>query len=370
MLSCKQGEWWIDNPQRGRANNSAVLVRSRIDKDNFFRIWQKIKESGCGEPGISWTNNAEAGFNPCHEISLKNMQFCNLCEVNVSDIESQEDLNNRVKAASIIGTLQASYTNFHYLRNDWKLNSEKDALLGISLTGIASNAVFNFDLEEAARVANGTNENIAKLIGINKAARVTTVKPAGTTSLVFGTSSGIHAWHDKFYIRRIRVGKNEAIYTYLAIYHPELIEDCQSYPETTAIIKVPQRAPKTASTRDESALDLLSRVKLVTQQWVNPGFRKGYNQHNVSCTVSVKDNEWQEVGDWMWGNRDSYSGISVLPYSDHSYVQPPFETCTEDVYVELSKSLSNIDLSKIVEMLDYTDLKGEAACGGGGCEIK
>ena len=370
MLSCKQGEWWIDNPQRGRANNSAVLVRSRIDKDNFFRIWQKVKESGCGEPGISWTNNAEAGFNPCHEISLKNMQFCNLCEVNVSDIESQEDLNNRVKAASIIGTLQASYTNFHYLRNDWKLNSEKDALLGISLTGIASNTVFNFDLEEAARVANDINEEIAKLIGINKAARVTTVKPAGTTSLVFGTSSGIHAWHDKFYIRRIRVGKNEAIYTYLAIYHPELIEDCQSYPETTAIIKVPQRAPETASTREESALDLLSRVKLVTQQWVNPGFRKGYNQHNVSCTVSVKDNEWQEVGDWMWDNRDSYSGISVLPYSDHSYVQPPFETCTEDVYVELSKSLSNIDLSKVVEMFDSTDLKGEAACGGGGCEIK
>ena len=370
MLSCKQGEWWIDNPQRGRANNSAVLVRSRIDKDNFFRIWQKVKESGCGEPGISWTNNAEAGFNPCHEISLKNMQFCNLCDVNVSDIESQEDLNNRVKAASIIGTLQASYTNFHYLRNDWKLNSEKDALLGISLTGIASNAVFNFNLEEAAKVATDTNEEISKLIGINKAARVTTVKPAGTTSLVFGTSSGIHAWHDKFYIRRIRVGKNEAIYTYLAIYHPELIEDCQSYPETTAIIKVPQRAPETASTREESALDLLSRVKLVTQQWVNPGFRKGYNQHNVSCTVSVKDNEWQEVGDWMWDNRDSYSGISVLPYSDHSYVQPPFETCTEDVYVELSKSLSNIDLSKVVEMFDSTDLKGEAACGGGGCEIK
>lgn len=299
------------------------------------------------------------------------MQFCNLCEVNVSDLESQQDFNNRVKAASIIGTLQASYTNFHYLRNDWKVNSEKDALLGISLTGIASNSVFNFNLIEAADIVAQTNEIIAISIGINKSARLTTVKPAGTTSLVFGTSSGIHAWHDKYYLRRIRVGKNEAICTYLSIYHPELIEDCEKYPETTSIIKIPQKAPENSAIRTETALELLDRVEAITKCWVNPGFRKGYNQHNVSCTVSIKDNEWNEVRDWMWNNRDIYSGISVLPYSDHTYTQAPFESCTKEVYEELSKSLHSIDLSKVVEIVDGTDMKNEAACGGvTGCEIK
>ena len=299
------------------------------------------------------------------------MQLCNLCEVNVSDITSQEELNARVSAAAVIGTLQASYTNFHYLRNEWKVNSEKDALLGISLTGIASNTVFNYSLEEAAKVVNNSNAITASAIGINSAARTTTVKPAGTTSLVFGTSSGIHAWHDAYYLRRIRVGKNEAIYTYLSLYHPELLEDCEKYPETTSIIKIPQKAPEGATTREETALELLQRVEKVTKEWVNPGFKKGYNQHNVSCTVSVKDNEWDEVRDWMWENRDIYSGISVLPHSDHTYTQAPFETCTKEVYEDLVKHLKSIDLSKVVEIVDGTDLKGEAACGGGGgCEIK
>lgn len=370
MLSCKSGNWWELNPQRGRANNSVVMVRSRAKESDFNRIFEYTKASKAGEPGISWTNNAEMGFNPCHEISLKSEQFCNLTEVNVSDIDSQEELNNRVKAASIIGTLQAGYTNFHYLRDSWRINTENDALLGVSMTGIASMAVFKFNLEEAAKIVIDTNKIIAKNIGIKKAARSTTVKPAGTTSLVLGTSSGIHAWHDEYYLRRIRVNKNESIYTYLSIYAPELLEDDFFKPHDTAIIKVPQKAPEGSVVRSETAIDLLNRVSKISKEWVIPGFSKGYNQHNVSCTVSIKDEEWEDVKNWMWNNREIYSGISLLPYSDHSYIQAPFETCTKETYEELSKHLNFIDLSKVVEIVDMTDLKSEAACGGGGCEIK
>ena len=199
MLTCKFGDWWENNPQRGRANNSAVLLRSMIDKDTFMGLWAKIEASNSGEPGFLFTNDKDAGTNPCAEINLKANQFCNLCEINASDIETQEEYNARAKAAAFIGTLQASYTDFHYLRDVWKKTTEKEALLGIGMTGIASGAVFKLNMKEAAKVAVEENERVAKVLGINKAARVTTVKPSGTTSLVLGTSSGIHAWHDDFY---------------------------------------------------------------------------------------------------------------------------------------------------------------------------
>jgi ribonucleoside-diphosphate reductase alpha chain len=295
--------------------------------------------------------------------------MCNLTEVNVSNLVSQQDFNDRVKAATIIGTLQASYTDFHYLRDSWRRNCEKEALLGVSQTGIASMKVFDYNIEEAANLAVQVNREYAAKIGINPAARVTTVKPAGTTSLVLGTSSGIHAWHDKYYWRRIRLNKTEALYTYLTIHHPELLEDDYFNPDTTAIIKVPQKAPEGAVTRDESAIDLLNRVHAITDKWIKPGFIKGYNSHNVSCTVSIKEHEWDEVANWMWINRDLYSGISVLPYVEHTYKQAPFESCTKEEYEEAYKSLKDIDLSKVVETFDNTDLRGEVACGGGNCEI-
>lgn len=299
------------------------------------------------------------------------MQCCNLTEVNVSNIEAQEDLNERVQAATIIGTLQASYTDFHYLRDEWTRNCERDALLGVSMTGIASMKVFDYDIEEASKVAVETNKEWTSKLGINKAARITTVKPAGTTSLVLGTSSGIHAWHSKYYLRRIRINKNESLYTYLSIYHPELIEDEFFNPDTTAVITIPQKAPEGATTREEAAIELLNRVNNIYNSWVKPGFSNGYNHHNVSCTVSIKDNEWDEVRDWMWINRNNYSGISILPYSDHSYKQAPFEECTEEVYEALYQHLKTIDLSKVIEINDNTDLSGEVACGGiNGCEIK
>jgi ribonucleoside-diphosphate reductase alpha chain len=370
MISAKSGAWWELNPQRGRANNSAVLLRNKVTEEFFFGLWDKIKASGAGEPGIYLSNDKDWGTNPCCEIALRPFQFCNLCEVNVSDVVDQDDLNARVKAAAFIGTLQASYTSFHYLRPVWQRTTEKDALIGVGMTGIGSGKVQQLDLKQATKIVNEENERVAKLLGINKAARTTTVKPSGTSSLALGTSSGIHAWHNDFYIRRIRVGKNEPIYTYLAINHPELIEDEYFRPHDTAVISVPQKAPAGSILRHESALDLLERVKSVYQSWVKPGHRTGQNTHNISATVSIKADQWEEVGKWMWDNKKFYNGLSVLPYDGGTYIQAPFEDCTEEKYDEMMKSLHNIDLSKVVEFADNTNLMGEVACAGGACEVQ
>ena len=369
MLTCKFGNWWEENPQRGRANNSAVLMRHAITEKEFFDLWKKIELSNSGEPGIYFSNDKDWGTNPCCEIALRPFQFCNLCEINVSDVTSQEDLNERVKAASFIGTLQAGYTDFHYLRDIWRKTTEKDALLGVGMTGIGSGAILNYDLKKAADLAKEENARIADLIGINKAARVTTVKPSGTSSLVLGTSSGIHAWHNDYYIRRIRVGKNEAIYTYLSIHHPELVEDDFFKPTIQAVISVPQKAPEGSILRTENVIDMLERVKRFNVQWVKKGHRKGANTNNVSATVSINENEWEAVGQWMWENKDTFNGLSVLPYFGGSYTQAPFEDITKEEFNELASHLHNIDLSKIVEFSDDTALQDQAACAGGACEI-
>lgn len=370
MISCKSGNWWELNPQRGRANNSAVLLRHKITKEYFLDLWKRIENSNAGEPGIYLSNDKSWGTNPCCEIALRPFQFCNLVEVNVSDVESQFDLNNRVVAATLLGTLQASYTDFHYLRPIWKRTTEKDALLGVSMTGIGSGRVSKLNLTAAAEFANDTNRIYAEKIGINLSARITTVKPAGTSSLVLGSSSGIHAWHDDFYIRRIRVNKNEAIYTYLSIYHPELLEDEYFRPHDTAVISIPQKAPEGSILRHESPIDLLERVKLFYSTWVSKGHHDGQNTHNISATVSIKPEEWETVGEWMWENRESYNGLSVLPYDNGTYIQAPFETITEERYNELIGTLHGIDLSRVVETDDETNLQGELACAGGQCEIK
>ena len=369
MLTCKFGSWWENNPQRGRANNSAVLLRSMIDKDTFMGLWAKIEASNSGEPGFLFTNDKDAGTNPCAEINLKANQFCNLCEINASDIETQEEYNARAKAAAFIGTLQASYTDFHYLRDVWKKTTEKEALLGIGMTGIASGAVFKLNMKEAAKVAVEENERVAKVLGINKAARVTTVKPSGTTSLVLGTSSGIHAWHDDFYLRRIRLGKNEALYTYLSVYHPEMLEDDFFKPTLQSIVSVPQRAPKGAITRKESAMDLLERIKTINKNWIKPGHRKGANMHNVSATVTIKQDEWPAVGEWLYENKEYFTALSFLPEDLGTYKQAPFETITEEQFNEAVKSLNEVDLSRVIEMTDNTALMDQAACAGGACEV-
>jgi len=369
MLTCKFGNWWEENPQRGRANNSAVVLRHKITEEEFFKLWKKIELSGSGEPGIYFSNDKDWGTNPCCEIALRSFQFCNLCEVNVSNVESQEDLNERVKAGAFIGTLQAAYTNFHYLRDVWQKTTEKDALLGVGMTGIGSGAILKYDLKKAADLSKEENARVAEIIGVNKAARVTTVKPSGTSSLVLGTSSGIHAWHNDYYIRRIRVGKNEAIYNYLAVNHPELVEDDFFKPTIQAVISVPQAAPEGSILRTENVIDMLERTKLFNLEWVRKGHRKGANTNNVSATVSVQENEWEQVGNWMWENKETFNGLSVLPYFGGSYMQAPFEDITEEKFNEMAQHLHNIDLSKIVEFSDDTALMDQAACAGGACEI-
>ena len=370
MLQCKFGDWWETEPQRARANNSAVVVRHRVRKKDFFAIWEKVKESGAGEPGVYFTNDSEWGTNPCAEIALRPFQFCNLCEVNVSDVETQQDLNDRVVAATLIGTLQTAYTNFHYLRDVWRRTTEKDALLGVGMTGIGSGKVQQLDLEAASRLAVETNKYYAKEIGVNAAARITTVKPSGTTSCVLGTASGVHAWHNDYYIRRIRVGKNEAIYTYLTIRHPELVEDDFFKPETQAVISIPQRAPTDGILRHETSIELLERVRDIYNRWIVPGHIQGNNTHNVSCTVSVREEEWEKVGKWMWENREYYNGISVLPYFGGSYKQAPFEDIDKETFEGMFINLKEVDLSNVVEIVDNTNLTGELACAGGACELQ
>ena len=369
MLTCKFGNWWEENPQRGRANNSAVVIRHKIDEEEFFKLWKKIELSNSGEPGIYFSNDKDWGTNPCCEIALRSYQFCNLCEVNVSNVESQEDLNERVRVGAFIGTLQAAYTDFHYLRDVWRKTTEKDALLGVGMTGIGSGVILKYDLKKAADLAKEENARVAEIIGVNKAARVTTVKPSGTSSLVLGTSSGIHAWHNDYYIRRIRVGKNEAIYTHLSINHPELVEDDFFKPTIQAVISVPQKAPDGSILRTEDVMDMLERTKKFNVQWVKKGHRRGANTNNVSATISIKEGEWEKVGQWMWENKETFNGLSVLPYFGGTYTQAPFEDITKEQFDEMVTHLHSIDLSKVVELSDNTSLQDQAACAGGACEI-
>ena len=369
MLAAKAGNWWEANPQRGRANNSVALMRHRITKEYFEELWERVKASGSGEPGFYFTNDKDWGTNPCCEIALRPYQFCNLVEVNASDLRSQEEYESRVKSATLIATLQAGYTDFHYLREIWRRNTEKDALIGVSMTGIASGRVLELDMKAASGVVKQENRRVASLIGIKPASRTTCVKPAGTTSLTLGTSSGVHAWHSNYYIRRIRVGKSEPIYMHLLLHHPELIEDEYFRPHDTAIISVPQSSPEGSITRDESALQLLKRVRKINQQWIKPGHNRGQNTHNVSATISIRPDEWTDVGDWMWENRDCYNGLSVLPFSDHTYKQAPFEDCSPEKYQVLLEALKEVDLTQVVEYEDDTNLAGELACSGGSCEV-
>jgi len=369
MIACKSGAWWENNSQRGRANNSAVLLRHRITKKFFVNLWKKIEDSGSGEPGTYLSNDKDWGTNPCCEIALRPFQFCNLTEINAGNVIDQLDLNERAYAASFFGTLQAGFTNFHYLRSIWKETTEKDALVGVGMTGICNGAVYNLDLQEAVDVTIDANYNTATSIGINPAARITTVKPSGTTSCVVGTSSGIHAWHSKYYIRRMQCNKDEALYQYLAINHPELVKDMKLIPNS-AVIEIPQMAPNTATLReDETALQMLERVQKWNTDWVKQGHINGRNTHNVSATVSVKEDEWEGIVEWMWENKNTFNGLSVLPYDGGTYVQAPFEEITKEEFGKRYAALSKVDLTKVIEIGDNTDLSNELACSGGSCEV-
>lgn len=370
MITCKYGNWWELNEQRGRANNSAVLERGVVGEEEFQALWKRIELSGSGEPGIYWTNNKDWGTNPCCEIALRPYQFCNLCEVNVSDVICQEDLNDRVTAAAFFGSLQAGFVDFHYLRPIWQKTTHRDALLGIGMTGIGSGEILKYNLEAAAKVAKMTNQLITEVIGTNEAARITCIKPSGTTSLVLGTASGIHAWHAPHYLRTMRFNKNEDLAMYLEINHPELCEDDVLRPKDTVCVRIPVKAPEGSILRTETAIDTLERVKKFSTEWIKSGHVDGDNTHNVSATISVKEGEWETVGQWMWEQRDVYNGLSVLPAFDHTYKQSPFEDITQEEYEERVSKLSNIDLTKVMEIDDNVEFSQVTACAGGTCSIE
>ena len=402
MITCKYGDWWETNEQRGRANNSAVLKRGEISEQEFKSLWERIEASGSGEPGIYWTNDKDWGTNPCCEIALRPYQFCNLCEVNVSDVQNQIDLNDRVSVAAFFGTLQAGFFDFHYLRPIWARTTQKDALLGIGMTGIGSGEILKYNLEIAANTAKVVNQLITEKIGTNEAARITCIKPSGTTSLVLGTASGIHAWHNDYYLRTMRFNKNEDVAVYLMDKHPELCEDDVLRPTDTVCVRIPVKAPEGSIFRTETAIDTLERVKKFSNEWIKPGHIDGANTHNVSATVSIdsnryyledfgpdnsyqffkegplttsdkitcaETNEWEAVGAWMWENREVYNGLSVLPYFNGSYKQAPFEDITKEEYEERISHLKNVDLTKVTELDDTVDFGQVAACAGGACEI-
>lgn len=370
MLTCKAGNWWETHPHRARSNNSAVLVRGEVSEQQFTTLMQRVEASGCGEPGVYWTNNPDWGTNPCCEIALEPYQMCNLTEINASLITSQESFNDATAAASFIGTLQAGYTDFHYLNPQWRETCERGALLGVSMTGIASKTVTKLNMEEAANVAKEVNHSVAQAIGINPADRVTTVKPAGTTSLVLGCSSGIHAWHSDFYIRRMRAGKDEALAQYMMRVAPRLVEQDEMVGHQV-VLSFPQKAPEGACVRSESMFELLERVKDVSINWVAKGHLIGNNKHNVSCTISVKEGEWEPLTKWMWDNQSYYNGISVLPYfGAEAYPQLPFEDCSKEQYEAMLPYLNAINIDEVFEENgNAIDLKSELACAGGFCEV-
>ncbi|MDR0726585.1 MAG: hypothetical protein LBF37_00815 [Rickettsiales bacterium] len=371
MLHAKEGNWWETNPQRGLSNNSVQFDRENTTREDFDRIFAQCQASGCGEPGVVWSNVNDWLVNPCCEISMPSNGFCNLTSVNLGSVESQEDFNERAYYASVLGTLQAAYTDFKYIDPNWKKTAEDMALIGVSLTGIASHPdLSELNFVEAAGSVRDANKYIADKIGIKTADRLTTVKPDGTGSLVLGTSSGIHPWHAKHYIRRLRVNKMEPLYAYMAENFPELVEDEEMNPSKNAVISLVIRAPEGAVTRrNETAVQFLDRVKYIFENWVVPGHIKGENYNNVSCTCNVKNHEWDEVREWMWNNRNNYTGISLLPYSDSSYIQAPFEDTNEDVYKEFIKSVRDLHLERIQEEKNFVNFGAETACGAGGCEL-
>jgi ribonucleoside-diphosphate reductase alpha chain len=389
MNKAKEGEWWVENPQRGRANNSAVIYRNDTGKDGYdlvfgcdvgktneqiLSVMDHMLHSGSGEPGISLSNDPDMGFNPCHEIALKDGGLCNLTEVNVSACVDGSDIINAMLAATFIGTLQASYTDFKVLQPKWKLNADDEALLGVSLTGQADNWKL---LKEVLDLPKGLalyiktkNKMTAELIGINKAKRITTTKPSGSTSAWLGCSSGIHADHAPYYIRHIRMEANHKIVEAVAKSKYPFVEVDLMDPDKM-VIGFPVKAEDGAINKTtETAIELMERAKFIYKNWVLAGHREGNNTHNVSLTVEYEPHEIEDIKQWMVDNKDSYAGISFLPRSGGTYTQMPFQTINKETYDAM--------VAQIKQAIDYTSIDwtgtvdermGEVACAGGACEI-
>jgi ribonucleoside-diphosphate reductase alpha chain len=371
MLKCKSGTWWEKAPFRARSNNSVVLHRQETTREEFDYILKMCEESKAGEPGIFWTNDYDWGTNPCAEIALNSNQFCNLTSINQTGVTTEKEFFKRIRAATIIGTIQASYTSFPYLSEKWTHITEQEALLGVSFTGVADSTGFITPelLKEGAKLALQTNEEIAKKIGINLAARVCAVKPEGTVSTIVGSSSGVHDRHAKHYIRRIRMNESDPLAKYLKYAIPELVEQ-DIFSESGVVVSIPQESPKGSITREQSsALDMLERANVYNLNWIKEGHRNGMNRHNCSVTISVRDDEWNDLRNAMWTTREIYTGIALLPYDGGSYQQAPFEDIDESKYKEMEKLVKVIDLTKVKEIEDFTNRGETLACAGGVCEI-
>lgn len=385
MRHAKSGAWWEDNMQRALANNS-VCYTETPDMNSFMEEWLALYQSKSGERGIFNRESAKKqvarngrrdpdwdfGTNPCSEIILRPYQFCNLTEVVVRASDTEEDLKRKVCLATILGTFQATLTDFKYLRKIWKQNTEDERLLGVSLTGILDNKVMAGKSGQTALVsllndlrseAVRTNEEFAKKVGIPQSTAITCVKPSGTVSQLVDSASGIHARHAEYYIRRVRGDKKDPL-TQFMIDSGIPCEDDVTNPENIAVFSFPMRSPKGAVLRDDmTALEQLELWKT---------YQLEYTEHKPSITVSVKENEWMGVGAWVWENFDYVSGVSFLPHSDHTYRQAPYEDIDKETYEQMAKEMpKQIDWSRLAdyEAEDNTEGVQTLACSNGACEI-
>lgn len=369
MLACKQGMWWEHSPQRARSNNSAVVLRDEHAADKIRHIMEYMYDSGSGEPGIILTNDINYLCNPCAEISLKNGQLCNLTEVNVAACNNKEEFLKAVEAATVIGTLQAGYTDFKYIQDKWKANCEEEALLGVSLTGQAQKwkELEHWLKDDIGELVKEVNAQVAETIGINPSARITTTKPSGSTSAWLGTTSGIHAAHSEYYIRRVRVDVSDPIVS--LIKDSSFVEE-DLFNKENLVISIPIASPDAITRNEESALDLMNRALFIHKNWIKPGHSVGPNTHNVSLTVSYEPEEKEEIVEWLITHQEHWTGISFLPYDGGTYRQAPFEEISEDAHNLLTKAFDIATLEGANYKGVVDERLGELACQGNSCEIK
>lgn len=375
MRRAKSGEWWMESPHRGLANNS-VCYTEKPDFESFLAEWTSLFESKSGERGLFSRPAAKAiaarngrrdpdydfGTNPCSEIILRPNQFCNLSEIVLRSNDTRESFLQKVEIATILGTLQATLTNFRYLRKCWADNTQDEALLGVSITGVMDNTKISGDAEllaEARELSVAVNETWAAKLGINQSTAITCVKPSGTVSQLVNSASGCHPRFSKYYVRRVRADKRDPMSTALIDAGVPYEED--KFNPATWVFSFPMKAPaRSVTTSEMGAMEQLRVWSVLQEHWC---------EHKPSITVYYKDSEFLEIGQWVYNNFDTVSGISFLPYSDHSYVQAPYEEIDEKAYKELLKTMPKTINWDINEYEDMTEGAQNLACVAGACEV-
>ena len=382
MATCKSGAWWEASSHRSLANNSAVY-NDRPSMGQFMEEWTDLYNSHSGERGIvnrkamndlatkaGRSTEYSLGTNPCSEIILRPMQFCNLSTVVVRETDTIETLNRKIEQATVIGTVQSMFTYFPYLNTDWQKNCKEERLLGVSMTGIFDNkmmsgkegqAKLKYTLEVLKETAEYTNLTWASQLGIEPSKSICCIKPEGTTSCLANSSSGLHPRYSEFYFRRVRLDKKDPLYQLMKDQNV-LIEDCVVNPASTAVLTFPQKAP--IDTITSLSLGAMEHLKL----WMD--YQQYYCHHKPSITVSYTEDEFLEVGNWVWKNFDKISGIAFLPKSDHTYAQAPFEAIDPRTYNITPKIAVDFSKLKLYEMTDSTTSSHDLACSAGGCELK